>query len=437
VAFSFRRKSKVKPRTVIIGLDGVPFSLVNDLIKKGTFGHMAGLSQEGYFGRMEVTIPEISSVSWSSFMTGTQCGRHGIFGFMDLRPGSYDLFFPNFLNLQVPTIWDDLGRVQKRSVVINLPSTYPAREIPGVLIAGFVAIDLNKAVFPATLIPVLKDLDYRIDIDTTKARQDHEYLVADLHRTLDTREKTLGHLWTQEDWDVLMVVVTGTDRVNHYLWNAYEDEEHPYHSAFLDYYQAVDRFVDRIFQRYQDLAVPDEGRHRFFILSDHGFTGIRSEVYLNRWLQENGFLRFNRKSPRSYDDIGEGTKALALDPSRLYIHRKGRYPRGEVDITDAPAVMDDIRRGLLEMTMDGNPVMRAVFSKEEIYDGPLMDRAPDLICLSHHGFDLKGSIKRERVFDTTDLTGMHTQDDAFFYNDCGIACPTIYDVKSIILDGLS
>ena len=437
MVFSLRRKSKVKPKTVIVGLDGVPFSLVNDLMKKGTFGHMAGLSQAGYFGRMEVTIPEISSVSWSSFMTGTNCGRHGVFGFMDLRPGSYDLFFPNFLNLQAPTIWDDLGRIQKRSVVINLPSTYPAREIPGVLIAGFVAIDLNKAVFPQALVPVLKDLDYHIDIDTTKARKDHEFLVADLHRTLETREKALDCLWTREDWDVLMVVVTGTDRVNHYLWNAYEDEGHPYHGAFLDYYEAVDRFVGRIFQRYQDLEAPHEGRHRFFILSDHGFTGIRSEVYLNRWLQENGFLRFSRTSPRSYHDIGEGTKALALDPSRIYIHRKGRYPRGEVDGSDSRAVMDDIRKGLLELAMEGNPVMRAVLAKEEIYDGPLLDQAPDLICLSHHGFDLKGSIKREQIFDTTDLTGMHTQDDAFFCNDCGVPCQDIHHIRNIILDGIS
>ena len=428
---------KKRPKAVIVGLDGVPFSLVNDLIKRNILKNMGELFQKGYFGRMEVTIPEISSVSWSSFMTGTHCGRHGIFGFMDLRPGSYDLFFPNFLNLQVPTIWDDLGRVQKRSIVINLPSTYPAREIPGVLIAGFVAIDLSKAVFPSTLIRVLKDLDYRIDIDTTKARQDHEFLVADLHRTLEVREKVLDYLWTQEDWDVLMVVVTGTDRVNHYLWNAFEDDQHPYHRAFLDYYEKVDRFIGRVYQRYRDLASSHDDRHRFFMLSDHGFTGIRSEVYVNRWLQENGFLRFNRQPPRSFHDIAQGAKAFALDPSRIYIHRKGRYPRGDVEMADGPALIKDIRNGLLAMSMDGNPVMRQVYAKEEIYDGPLLDQAPDLVCLSHHGFDLKGSIKRESVFDKTDLTGMHTQDDAFFYNDGGVPCHTIYEVKNIILEGLS
>jgi len=367
-------------------------------------------------------------------MTGTNCGQHGIFGFIDLRPGSYDMFFPSFLNLHVPTIWDELGTSHKRSVVINLPSTYPAREIPGVLISGFVAIDLNRAVFPSSLIPVLKGLEYRIDIDTARARKDHEFLIAELDQTLGFREKAVDYLWSNEDWDVLMVAVTGTDRLNHYLWNAYEDENHRYHGAFLEYYEKVDRFIGKTYEKYLALS---EGQNSLLILSDHGSTGIRSEVYVNRWLQGNGFLKFDRPSPESLNDIAEGTKAFALDPARIYIHQKGRYPRGEVDSSDVPRVVGDIQKGLLELEMEGNRVMRRVFAKEEIYDGPLMEQAPDLVCLSNHGFDLKGSIKKEKIFDKTDLSGMHTQDDAFFYSDRGIACKSIYEVKTIILKTLS
>jgi len=437
MAFFTHPKSKVKPRTVVVGLDGVPFSLLNDLTSKGRLRNMAGLFQSGYFGKMEVSIPEISSVSWSSFMTGTNCGRHGIFGFMDLRPGSYDMVFPNFLNLHVPTIWDELGTSHKRSVVINLPSTYPAREIPGVLISGFVAIDLKRAVFPASLIPVLRKLEYRIDIDTSRARKDHEFLIAELDQTLEFREKTVDYLWSSENWDVLMVTITGTDRLNHYLWNAYEDENHRYHGAFLDYYEKVDRFVGKIHEKYLALSNGQNRQNSLLILSDHGFTGVRSEVYVNRWLQENGFLKFARPSPESLNDIAQGTKAFALDPARIYIHQKGRYPRGEVDSSDVPKVVGDIKKGLLELEMEGNRVMRRVFAKEEIYDGPLTDQAPDLVCLSNHGFDLKGSIKKEKIFDKTDLSGMHTQDDAFFYSDRGTACKSIYEVKNIILKTLS
>ena len=87
---------KNKPRNVMIGLDGVPHSLLLDLRRQGCIPNMAHIFQQGALGRMSVCIPEISSVSWSSFMTGTQAGEHGIYGFMDLSPGTYNLFFPNF-----------------------------------------------------------------------------------------------------------------------------------------------------------------------------------------------------------------------------------------------------------------------------------------------------------------------------------------------------
>jgi predicted AlkP superfamily phosphohydrolase/phosphomutase len=84
--------------------------------------------------------------------------------------------------------------------------------------------------------------------------------------------------------------------------------------------------------------------------------------------------------------------------------------------------------------MGGDPVMREVLTREEVYDGPYLERAPDLVCLSNPGFDLKGSIQKREIFIKTDLSGMHTQDDAFFYCDKGRACESIFDAKSTILD---
>ena len=126
-------------KAVVVGLDGVPFSLLQDLIRRDLTPNMKSIFSEGYFGQMSVTIPEISSISWSSFMTGTQSGEHNIFGFMDLEPGTYNLFFPNYHHLMAPTLWDDLALKGKKSIVINMPATYPAKEINGVLISGFVA----------------------------------------------------------------------------------------------------------------------------------------------------------------------------------------------------------------------------------------------------------------------------------------------------------
>ena len=69
MALFFGRKSKVKPKAVVMGLDGVPYTLLKDLKNRGRIPNMASIFEKGYFGQMSVCIPEISSVSWTSFMT--------------------------------------------------------------------------------------------------------------------------------------------------------------------------------------------------------------------------------------------------------------------------------------------------------------------------------------------------------------------------------
>ena len=188
-----------------------------ELGKRGRLPHISAILETGSFGRMSVTIPEISSVSWSSFMTGTQPGEHGIYGFMDLEPGTYKMYFPNFNHLRAPTMWDQLAARGKRSVVINMPATYPARAMDGALISGFVAVDINRAVYPRSLTAKLLELGYRIDVDTARGRQDHEFLMRDLHTTLAARQRVAEYLWDAIDWDLFVVVITGTDRLLHFL----------------------------------------------------------------------------------------------------------------------------------------------------------------------------------------------------------------------------
>lgn len=433
-----RGKNKIRPKAVVVGLDGVPFTLLEDLRHRGRIPNMSSIFDGGYFGQMSVCIPEISSVSWSSFMTGTQSGEHGIFGFMDFQPGTYKMYFPNFTNLKAQTLWDDLGAKDKRTVVINMPATYPAREINGVLISGFVAIDINKAVYPTSLISRLKQMDYRIDVDTMKGREDHEFLFRDLHATLSGRKSAVDFLWEEVDWDLFIVVVTGTDRLMHFLWEAYERETHPHHKAFLDYFSQVDAFTGHVYQRFLELAGSEEGMNQFYMLSDHGFTAIKTEVYLNRWLQEHSYLNFSKDNPETIMDIGSGSTAFAMDPSRIYLNLKGKFPLGTLDVSDYERVRQELKEGLEGLTYrGGEKIAKKVFFKEELYRGPHVDAAPDLVILPHHGFDLKAKVKSREIFGRTVLMGMHTQDDAFFANSAGKRCTSIFDASTIIAKSLT
>src|SRR4029077_16317755 len=115
----------------------------------------------GTMAPMRSSIPTISSVSWTGFMTGRNPGKHGIYGFTHVKPGTLTMFFPNFGNVRSDTLWDVAGRAGKRALVLNIPNTYPARALAAPLVAGFGAVNLERAVSPATLLPLLREEGYR------------------------------------------------------------------------------------------------------------------------------------------------------------------------------------------------------------------------------------------------------------------------------------
>ena len=128
--------------TIIIGLDGVCFDLINNLSETGIMPNTNELISQGTFTRMQSSIPEVSSVAWSSIITGKNPGEHGIFGFTDLFPDSYKLKFPNFNDLKSSPFWD---LEERKSIIINVPSTYPVKEMNGVHISGFVSLEFDEA----------------------------------------------------------------------------------------------------------------------------------------------------------------------------------------------------------------------------------------------------------------------------------------------------
>ncbi len=79
---SFLRKlGKVKtPRVVVIGLDGTPYTFFQKAMAEGYLPHLSQLVQEGSLRRINSVHPTVSSVAWSSFMTGRNPGKHNIYG---------------------------------------------------------------------------------------------------------------------------------------------------------------------------------------------------------------------------------------------------------------------------------------------------------------------------------------------------------------------
>jgi predicted AlkP superfamily phosphohydrolase/phosphomutase len=356
---------------------------------------------------MESTIPEISSASWSSIVTGKNPGEHGIFGFTDLIQGTYSLSFPNYRNLKAKPFWQ--MQTQKKHVIINVPSTYPAEKLNGFLVSGFVSLDLDKAVQPVEYLSLLQEMDYQIDVDSNKAYKSMPLFIRSLFKTHDKRVELYRKLWEKLDWDTFMLVFTGSDRLEHFLIDAYDDPEHKFHSEFLQYFEKIDEAIGEINEK---LTETD----KLLMLSDHGMEPISYNVNINTYLHEQGFLQLGDNPKKRYNNIQKGSIAFALDPSRIYLNRAGKYPNGTVQPNEEEKIIEDLIHLFSDFKHEGEQVFKNIFRKEEIYQGKYLNTAPDVVLLPNSGYSLHGSIGKENIFEKPGtITGMHTQPDAFLY----------------------
>ncbi|MDR3641488.1 MAG: alkaline phosphatase family protein [Humidesulfovibrio sp.] len=418
--------STARPRFLVLGLDGLPLSLARQFAPR--LPNLARILPHAQ--AMEAELPELSPVNWTSFFTAKGPGEHGVHGFTVLDPQAYSLRIANFADVRVPTIFDRLGSAGLVSRVLNLPNMAPAKPLRGMLVAGFVADNLAEAVFPPFLLGPLRAAGYRIEGDTTRGAADPEYLLEQLWQSLAARRTALNLLWPDLAWDLFVCVLTETDRLFHFLFPAVEDEGHPLHGACLALLIEWDRLLGEVLDRYDALPEPKG----FIALADHGFCALETEVDLNRALAEAGFLRLGRAPRDEWDAgcIGPETRAFALDPGRIVLHRADHYARGRVRKTDEAAILADLRALLEGLTWAGRPVMKQVLDGRELYQS---DFAPDLICVPQHGFDLKARFDREAVFGHFGRFGMHIPDDVFFASMQGDAnVARVRDAGALVLD---
>jgi predicted AlkP superfamily phosphohydrolase/phosphomutase len=409
--FGKKRDNKHGPRAVVLAIDGTPYSLLRRLMEEGVMPNYQRLTGNGTFTQMYSTQPTVSSVAWTAFMCGQDPGGTNIFGFTDLFPNSYQLDIPDSTRIKSKLVWEHLSEMGKRSVTMGVPISYPTRDINGVMIGCFLSPKLEKAVHPPEYLNLLKQIDYRLDTDAWLAREDLSKFWLELNVVFDRRKETMLHFLDHEEWDVLMVHFMETDRMMHFMIDQFMKDEEPWASRFRDFFGRVDELIGTL-----DARLPDEDD--LIILSDHGFTPIKYEVYPNRILYEEGLLKFKSWPPKSIMDIDEGSRAFVMDPGRLYVNVKGKFPMGTVPPESQARVADEVAQVLVDKLVDpetGEPMVANVYRRDEIYTGANRERGPDIVLEPKWGYDLKGAVNKEELTGRTALCGMHTYEDAHLF----------------------
>ena len=426
-----RLRSESGPKVAFLGIDGVPYSLLEDHFDE--FENLAAIAADGAAGAIDSIVPPESSACWPALTTGVNPGETGVYGFQDRETGTYDTYVPMGRDVQARRLWNRVQAADRESVVMNVPVTFPPEHDPDRMVSGFLSPDLDDAAYPDEFRSFLGQRDYRIDVDARLGHDDDKTaFLEDAYETLDRRFEAFQDVITGGGWDLFFGVFMTTDRVNHFLFGDYDRDEQ-YRAEFLEFYRTLDTYIGRL----RD-ALPEDTT--LVVASDHGFTTQEYEVNMNAWLGQAGYLSYRTDDPDELDDIADETQAYSLIPGRVYINREGREPRGSVADEDYERVRDELATALTELTdPDGTPVIADVVYKEDAFRGPHADIAPDLVAIPAHGFDLKAGFHADSpVFDTGPRNGMHSFENASLFIDdpdatIGEGEVDLYDIAPTIL----
>ena len=245
-----------------------------------------------------------------------------------------------------------------------------------------------------------------------------------------------------------------TDRLQHMFFR-HLDENHPanrgrdnttHRDAIRTLYQQMDDLVGRTVDRLDDDTV-------LIVMSDHGFKPFRRGVNLNSWLYKQGFLALKNGGPTGADMFQDvdwsRSKAYAVGFGGIYINQTGREAQGIVEPGEETArvkrEISDRLRQLYDEKEQTHPV-REVYDSSEVYSGPYVGEAPDLIVGFQPGHrvgwsSVTGGVSEEEIednvrpwsgdhnFNPPDVPGM-----LFVNRKIEASNPNIMDIGPTVLD---
>lgn len=445
-------------KLLVVGLDGATWSVVEPLARAGRLPNLARIMQ-GVQGPLESTIPPVTPPAWTSLMTGKNPGKHGLFHFVEPEPGSYAMRYTNARSRKARTIWSILSEAGHRVGVVNVPMTFPPEPVEGFMISGMDTPDEGSDfVYPQRLAPGIRQAAGPIKLDARYLGfmhndQRRQQVLRELGEIDEQRLRMIVHLLDREPVDVFMVVYGSPDTVQHYFWH-YGDRSHYRHDpqgatifgrAIQDVYERLDGHIGVLTERLGEDGVA-------MVVSDHGFGPTSSKtIYINHYLEELGVLTYRKNGHagpgrllgpvvRRLDPILRGSlsheqkrriarflpklrvrweaslngleaidwsatkaycgEALALS-SALWINVKGCRPDGIVDPGAEYQELTDFIVDRLQALKDpstGRPMVRQVLRKAEVYQGPWLERAPDLLLAwwEDPGFNVKATHRQDR-----------------------------------------
>ena len=425
-------------RVMIIGLDGATLDLIRPWVEEGILPTFKKLMQDGAWGPLRSIVPPLTPAAWSSFITGVNPGKHGIFDFTSRDEASYEGSLVESSLRRASSFWQLAGQAGKRVIIYNVPVTYPPERVNGLMVSGMMTP------------PGAKGATYPLELqaELEKAVPGHVYsgyslfrpgieaeFIHELMRDHDLNLAAARYLMQRQPWDLFVMVFQHTDTMGHFMWKYMENHGEGLPeavrelaaNALRECYRDADAKLGQLIQE------AGEGTH-VVVLSDHGHGRLSYAFSVNTWLLEKGYIqvkqdaltqlkyrlyklgftpdfayrvisrlrkarvskgggkdRFAATKQRlgrfflSFDDVDwSRTSAYSIGSfGPIFVNLKGREPQGMVNPgVEYETLLDRLIADLktIRDPETGKPLLSEFHRGREVYSGPYSDHGPDLVC---------------------------------------------------------
>ncbi|MGI8773538.1 MAG: alkaline phosphatase family protein [Actinomycetota bacterium] len=394
-------------RLIVLGWDSATFDIVDPMIAAGRLPALAALQDRGFRAPLRSTWPPMTDCAWTGAFTGRNAGGHGIFGSWYRAPGAYACRYFSSRDRRAPALWEMTDGV--RHLVWNIPMTFPATGVDGVMVAGYGAPPGSSFAEPHSFQERLAE---KWPLDDLLDRAPHsslERFLDDLLRGLAAQAEALPWAIRESGADSVVAVWPHVDRAQHFFWR-FRGTDHPLAEGIERVYEAMDAATGAVAEAFPDADV--------LVVSDHGAGPLKGDVNVGAWLAGEGravpsgagpkrglagvawalppsVRRIGRRfapglarramSARLAGQLGSfdwsKTQAFLGFHSDLWLNLAGREPNGTVTESDADAVLEEIAAGLLALRDPDTdePVFAAAHRRAEVFTGAHAGLAPDLI----------------------------------------------------------
>jgi predicted AlkP superfamily phosphohydrolase/phosphomutase len=470
-------------RVMIVGLDGATLDLIRPWAESGILPTFQRLFREGSYGKLRSTMPPLTPAAWSSFLTGVNPGKHGIFDFTGHRDDGEGSYIVQSVRRHAPSLWQLASRGGKRVIVYNVPVTYPPERVNGLMISGLMTPpDAKDAAFPPELQEELEQVVPGHSFFSNHGLFRKGYEVEFVKMLMDHHQKNFEaarYLMHKQPWDLLVVEFQHSDTAGHFLWRYMEDggvgltgeAKEIVANAMRDIYRDLDAKLGTLIQE----AGEDT---RVIIMSDHGHGPMKHYFIVNTFLLEKGFIRLKpdvftslkyrlfmlgfspalvysallKIKPTEKLRTTENARVVTakerakrifisledVDWSRtraysdgyggpIYVNLKGREAHGIVEPgKEYEEVLEGLTQALLSIKEPGTdqPLIGEIHRGRDVYSGPFADRGPDLIFFPKNWeYNSAGKLEfntRRWLVPAKNRTGHHRMDGIFFAAGPGI-----------------